>query len=195
MSTRQISGYVYGTREVSKSPLSLEDLHVLQKTVTLDEKDIRYLRMAGEILADQVEEVLDVWYNCMASQPHLVRYFAGADGRPDTGYLLAVRERFGQWILDTCNRPYDQDWLDYQHEIALRHTSHKNQTDHVQAPPIVHLRYIIALICPIVTSIRPFLARSGYSAEDVDNMVQAWFKAVTLQVALWCQPYVKEGMY
>jgi len=38
------------------------------------------------------------------------------------GYLATVRKRFYQWILDTCNRSYDQTWLDYQQEIGLRHT-------------------------------------------------------------------------
>ena len=37
------------------------------------DEDERYLRMAGEVLGDQVESVLDVWYGFVASHPHLVR--------------------------------------------------------------------------------------------------------------------------
>ncbi|TMR23070.1 protogloblin ApPgb, partial [Actinomadura geliboluensis] len=32
----------------------------------------------------------------------------------------------------------------------------------------------------------------GHSDEDVERMHQAWFKTVTLQVALWLRPYSPE---
>jgi hypothetical protein len=41
--------------------------------------------------------------------------------------------------------------------------------------------------------VKPFLAKKGHSAEEVEKMHQAWFKAVVLQVALWSRPYVREG--
>jgi Protoglobin len=141
-------------------------------------------------LGDQVEDVLDVWYGFVASHDHLVRYFAGSDGRPDTEYLERVRVRFGQWIRDLCGRPWDQGWLDYQEEIALRHTpAKKNQTDRAQAPDNVPLRYLIAFVYPITATVREFLAKRGHGQEDVEKMYQAWFKAVTLSVALWSRPY------
>ncbi len=121
-------------------------------------------------------------------------YFSGPDGQPDPRYLQAVRARFGQWILDTCNRPHDQAYLDYAHEIGLRHhRTKKNQTDGVQSVPHIPLRYLIAFIYPISSTIKPFLARKGHSPEEVEKMHQAWFKAVVLQVALWSYPYAKEG--
>jgi hypothetical protein len=33
-------------------------------------------------------------------------------------------------VLETAGGEYDQEWLDYQYEIALRHRRKKNQTDH-----------------------------------------------------------------
>ena len=52
-------------------------------------------------------------------------------------YFAAKRpvvKRFGQWILDTARAEYDQAWLDYQHEIGLRHhRTKKNRTDSVDA--------------------------------------------------------------
>jgi hypothetical protein len=150
--------------------------------------------MAGEVLADQVDEILDLWYGFVGSHPHLLYYFTGPDGQPNTQYLDAVRKRFGQWILDTCNRSYDQDWLNYQHEIALRHhRSKKNQVDNIQSVANINLRYLIAFIYPITATIEPFLAKKGHSSEEVEKMHQAWFKAVVLQVVLWSFPYVKEG--
>ncbi len=190
----QIPGYDYG--RVGPSPLTVEDLEKLKAAIMYTEEDQRYLRMAGEILRPQIEEVLDLWYSFVGSHPHLVYYFSGPDGQPDARYLEAVRRRFGQWILDTCFRPYDQEWLNYQHEIGLRHhRTKKNRTDGVQSVPHVPLRYMVAFIYPITATIRPFLEKGGRGPEETDKMFQAWFKAVVLQVALWCYPYAIEGDY
>jgi hypothetical protein len=194
MSQVAIPGYAYGTTAVARSPVGLEDLELLKKSVLFTAEDERHLRMAGQVLADQVEEILDLWYGFVGSHPHLVYYFGGPDGRPDAAYLAAVRRRFGQWILDTCNRPYDQDWLNYQHEIGLRHhRTKKNQTDGVQSVPHISHRYVTAFIYPITATIKPFLAKKGHSVDDVEKMHQAWFKSLVMQVALWSRPYVSEG--
>jgi hypothetical protein len=180
---------------VARSPLGLEELDLLKQTVLFGEEDEEYLRMAGDVLEDQVEDVLDVWYGFVADHPHLVRYFSDSEGQPNAEYLGRVRGRFGQWILDTCRRPYDQEWLDYQQEIALRHTREKkNQTDGAyETPDLIGLRYILAFIYPITATIKQFLANGGHGDEDVDKMHQAWFKSVVLQATLWSQPYVKDG--
>ncbi|GIV77760.1 protoglobin domain-containing protein [Litorilinea aerophila] len=189
-----IPGYTYGQPEVAQSPISLEALAQLQETILWSEEDVRYLQMAGEVLADQVDEILDLWYGFVGSHPHLLHYFTGPDGQPIASYLERVRARFGQWILDTCRRPYDQAWLNYQHEIALRHhRTKKNQVDGVEAPPIIPLRYLIAFIVPITATIEPFLAKKGHSPEEVAKMHQAWFKSIVLQVTLWSYPYAREG--
>jgi hypothetical protein len=77
----------------------------------------------------------------------------------------------------------------------LRHTrDKKNQTDGAyETPDHIGLRYVVAFIYPITATIKPFLARKGHSAEEVDKMHQAWFKSVVLQVTLWSYPYVKNG--
>jgi len=191
METTSIAGYRYG--QVEGSPVSERDLDLLRASVLFTEEDERYLRMAGEVLADQVEDVLDVWYGFVGSHPHLVHYFSGLDGQPEAGYLEAVRARFGRWILDTCTRPYDRAWLDYAEEIALRHhRTKKNVTDGVDSVPLIPLRYLIAFVYPITATIRDFLARKGHGEQDVERMHQAWFKSVTLQVALWSRPYAGE---
>jgi hypothetical protein len=194
MQTDGIPGYAYGS--VSRAPFGVDELSLLKQAVLFGPDDEAALRMAGEVLADQVEDVLDVWYGFVASHPHLVHYFSGRDGEPIAGYLAAVRKRFGRWILDTCNRPYDEVWLAYQYEIGLRHNeAKKNKTDRVDSVPNIPLRYVIAFIYPITATIKPFLAKRGHSPEDVDRMHQAWAKSVTMQVALWAQPYVREGQH
>lgn len=188
-----IKGYTYG--QVAMSPVSLDDLQLLKKTVLFTGEDEKYLKMAGEALKDQVNDVLDLWYDYVGANEHLLYYFT-KDGTPDKAYLDAVRARFGQWILDLCNRPYDQEWLNYQHEIALRHHStKKNETDNVDSVPIIHYRYLVAFIFPITATIKDFLAKKQPDASLVEKMHAAWFKAVVLTVILWTYPYVHEGEF
>jgi Protoglobin len=194
MSQTDIPGYTYGTDAVPRSPVSLPELDLLRATLLLGSDDLAALRRSGDLLAPQVEDVLDVWYGFVGANPHLLAAFTGPDGQPDQDYLAAVRRRFGRWILDTARAGYDQAWLDYQHEIGLRHTRRgKNRTDGAVAADHVPLRYVLALLVPVTTTLRPFLAKGGASPEEVEAMHQAWVKAVLLQLILWSHPYVREG--
>ena len=190
-----MKGYDYGNSKLEKSPISLQDLELLKKTLLWSEEDDKHLRKAGEILKDQTDDVTDLWYSYVGSHEHLLKYFT-KNGEPNTDYLTAVKARFGQWILDTCNRPYDQDWLDYQYEMALRHHhAKKNKTDNVDAEPIVHYRYMVAFIVPLTVTMKGFLGKKGDNEETVDKMYAAWFKAVTLSAIFLTYPYVKEGQF
>ena len=190
-----IKGYDFGKISLERSPVTQEDLALLKKTLLWTEEDDRFLRMAGEILIDQTDDVLDLWYGYVGGNEHLLHYFT-KDGKPNMDYLTAVRARFGQWILDLCQKEYDQDWLNYQHEIAKRHHSiKKNKTDHVDSVPIIHYRYMTAFIYPITATIKSFLGKKGHSNSDVEDMHNAWFKAVTLTVILWTYPYIRSGEF
>jgi hypothetical protein len=195
MNTQTIPGYDFGAPSVPRSPISVEEFELLKKSVLFGDDDVLALRTSLEVLRDQTEAILDVWYGFVGANPHLLESFIGKqDGKPDTNYLAAVRQRFKQWILDTAAANYDQKWLDYQYEIALRHhRSKKNRTDGAVASSIVPLRYLIALLFPVTETLKPFLAKRSHSAEEVERMHQAWVKSVLLQVILWAQPYVKEG--
>lgn len=184
-----IAGYTYG--QEPQSPVTLDDLADLKATLLWSDEDAKALQMAGDVLGQQVDDILDLWYGYVGSHPHLVKYFNGPDGTPSGEYLDAVRARFGQWIRDLCQRSWDEDWLAYQEEIAVRHTADKkNETDGIDSTePYVPLRYMVAFIWPITATIKDFLATKGHSAEEVDAMYQAWFKAVTLSVVLWSRPY------
>ena len=190
-----IPGYTYGTRAVARSPVTLADLARMQASVLFGDDDVAMLRRSHALVEGQVEAILDVWYGFVASQPHLLASFTSkADGAPLTAYLGGVRRRFGQWILDTARAEYDQAWLDYQHEIGLRHhRTRKNQTDGAPAAEIVPFRDLFALVFPVTFTLRPFLASGGDPADVVDRMYQAWLKSCLLQVTLWSHPYVKDG--
>jgi hypothetical protein len=88
----------------------------------------------------------------------------------------------------TATAGYDQRWLDFQHEIGLRHhRTKKNQTDGAQTPEIIHRRCVLALTYPILATLKPFLAED-HSSEEVDKVHQAWTKLVLLPVILWSLP-------
>lgn len=188
------AGYTYGTNAVPKSPITMGELKLLQQSLLFGDEDVKYLKMSHSILKDQTNEILDVWYGFVASTPQLVYFFGNkTTGQPDGDYLAKVRERFGMWILLTAEANYDQKWLDYQYEIGLRHHSaKKNKTDKVNSVPIINYRYIPALTIPVTTTLKPFLAKKGASAEEVDKMYNAWLKSVLLQSILWGQPYIQK---
>jgi hypothetical protein len=98
MTPTDIPGYTYGTDAVARSSVSLQELELLKATLLLGDDDFAALRRSGEVLAGQVEDVLDVWYGFVGANPHLLAAFTGPDGQPDADYLAAVRRRFGRWI-------------------------------------------------------------------------------------------------
>ena len=191
----QIKGYDYGKPALEQSPVTMQDLALLKTTLLWSDDDDRYLKMAGDVLKDQANDVLELWYGYVGGNEHLLHYFT-KNSQPNMDYLTAVRARFGQWILDLCQKTYDQSWLNYQHEIAKRHHStKKNKTDGVDAVPIIHYRYMTAFIYPITVTIKSFLGKKGHPQADVDEMHNAWFKAVTLTVILWTYPYINKGEF
>jgi len=191
--SENIPGYAYGSEAISKSSISLQELEQMKTSVGFTTEDERFLNLAGEVLKDQVKQVVEHWRSkIIASIPHLARHSRSPDGNPLPNYLAASNLRFQQWVLDTCLRPYDQTWLDYQQEIALRHTSlKKNQVDGVQSTPHVPLRDIIAFIPVMNETIKPYMAAKGHSPEDVAKMHLAWCKSLQLQISLWTGLYTK----
>lgn len=189
-------GYTYGTPLVARSPITLREFEWMKRTALFTDEDVKYLRMSYDVLADQTAAVVETWYRFIASQPQLIRYYSTPDGRPIQEYLERTFRRFQQFILDMARADFDQDWLDYQYEIGLRHHhTRKNVTDGVHALPHIHYRYMIPLIYPVLSTLKPFLAAKGHPPAEVEKMWEAWLKAVLLAVALWSQPYVKSGQF
>lgn len=186
-----LPGYAFGTKDVARSGVTVRDLEVLKVTAGFTDEDEHYLRLAGEVLKDQARQIVHHWRDgIIASIPNLARHSRTPAGEPIPHYLANSNRRFEQWILDTCLRPYDQGWIDYQQEIALRHTSaQKNRTDEVLSTPHVPLRDIIAFIPVMNETIKPYLAAKGNSTEEVEKMHRAWCKSMQLQLALWIGPY------
>lgn len=188
----EIPDYDYGSSRVAQSPITVQELEQLKQSTGFTKEDERWLHEAGHVLEDQTKELVEKWRAVIAAHPHLARYSLRTDGEKDPRYSEQSGRRFQQWVLDTCLRPYDQDWLNYQQEIALRHTSvKKNKTDNTESVPTIHLRDVVAFAAVIndPNIIKPVLAAKGHSAADVERMHQAWCRSVLLQVALWTEPY------
>src|ERR1051325_4875541 len=142
---QEISGYTYGTADVAKSPITMEEWEELKKSALFSEEDVFYLRLSEDVLIEQVDDLLKTWRGIIFDHPHLRAYDEDPKTHQvDSEYTKAVAKRFGQWVLDTARANYDQAWLDYQYEIGLRHQrSKKKKTDqahtlrHIPAPPLI----------------------------------------------------------
>lgn len=189
-----IPGYDYG--RVGHSPVTMDDLHRLEQTMGFDDSDRRALLDAGKILQSQAETMVDEWRAVIGAHDHLARWFFGPDGQPDGEYKASVKRRFVRWVVDLCDRPFDQAWLDYQHEIGIRHTpAKKNVTDAAHTASHVPLRYVLAFSIPVIQSARERLALAGVTGDRLERMSAAWAKAVILSLTLWSEPYTKNGLW
>ncbi|MGF7183605.1 protoglobin domain-containing protein [Tunturiibacter psychrotolerans] len=188
----EIPAYSYGTPAVGTSPVSLDELNALKVSVGFTVEDECYLRMAGEVLDGQTKQIVAHWRSgIIASIPNLARHSRTPEGAPNPEYLAKSNLRFEQWILDTCLRPYDQDWLNYQHEIALRHTSiKKNQADGVQSTAYIPFRDVVAFAAVLNDTIRTYLTAKGHSDRDIAGMHLAWTRSLQMQIVLWTKTYM-----
>jgi hypothetical protein len=190
-----LPGYSYGSGDLPRSPVSMEQLQDLKTSAGFTDEDERYLRLAGELLQDQTSQIVAHWRSgIIAGIPNLARHSRTPDGQPIPEYLAKSNLRFEQWILDTCFQPYDQDWLNYQQEIAARHTSSKkNKTDGVNSTASVPLSDVIAFVAVMNETIKPYFAAQRHAIDDVQRMHLAWCKSMQIQLALWLGPYAVAG--
>lgn len=192
----KIPGYTYGDPGTATSVVTMQELELLKASVGFTDYHRTCLLLAGQVLADQTEAIVHHWRSqIIANIPNLSRHSRSSEDAALPDYSARSNLRFQQWILDTCFRPYDQDWLNYQQEIGLRHTSlKKNQVDGVRSTPYVPLRDIIAFIAVMNETMKPYLAAKGHSADAVDGMHRAWCKSLQLQVAIWSRIYADTNL-
>jgi hypothetical protein len=186
-----IPGYTYGTDQAAASPLTLEDLERLKAVVGVTADDEDALVEAARILADQADDMVTAYRKRLGELSFMRAYSGYPDGTPNSEYGAASKPRFDRFIIDACTRPLDQDWLNYQHEIGLRHTrAKKNVTDHADSLDHIPMRYLLAFTAVVIATAREYLAAKGAPAEQVDRMHSAFTKSVMLHVTVWTRPYV-----
>jgi hypothetical protein len=186
-----IPGYTYGTDEAASSPLTLEDLERLKAVVGLTPDDEQALIEAARVLVDQADDMVTAYRKRLGELPFMRAYSGHPDGTSNPEYNAASQPRFDRFIIDACTRPLDQDWLNYQHEIGLRHTrAKKTKTDHADSLDHIPMRYLLAFTAVVIATARDYLAAGGASAEQVGRMHAAFTKSVMLHVTVWTRPYV-----
>jgi hypothetical protein len=190
-----IPGYDFGSVKSAHSPVSAEELRMLEQTLGWTAEDEQLLRKHAALFEAQAEKMVDSWRALIGAQPHLAQWFLAPDGKPDDEYKAAVKRRFVQWVMDVATRPHDQAWLDYQEEIGLRHTPEKkNKTDARHTPPLVPLRYLLAFV-PVMTPLDQFFESAIRDRAQLDAIERAWTRAVHLHVTLWARPFVRDGLW
>jgi len=193
--TPSIPGYDYGTPKSAISPVSESELLQLEQTAGWSADDAAVLARHADLFRAKAEAMVDSWRAVIGSQPHLTYWFVKPDGAPDDQYKASVRLRFVQWVVDVALRPHDRDWLNYQHEIGLRHTpAKKNKADGAHTPPVVPLRYLLGFI-PMVLPIRGFFTDEIQEEAELKGLEDAWTKAVLLHVTLWSRAYVSDDLW
>jgi Protoglobin len=190
-----IPGYDYGTPKSATSPLSESDLSQLEQSAGWTADDAAVLARHADLFRAKAEAMVDSWRAVIGSQPHLAHWFVKPDGKPDDAYKASVKRRFVQWVIDVAVRPHDRDWLNYQHEIGLRHTpAKKNVTDGAHTPPVVPFRYLLGFV-PIVLPVRSFFEDAIQDEAELKRLEEAWTKAVILHITLWSRAYIAEELW
>jgi hypothetical protein len=187
----RIPGYTYGSDQAAASPLNLEDLERLKAVVWLTPEDEQALAEAAAVLVDQADDMVTAYRKQLGELPFMRPYSGHPDGTPNPEYGATSKPRFDRFIIDACTHPLDQDWLNYQQEIGLRHTRlKKNATDHADSLDHIPMRYLLAFTAVVIATARDYLAAKGASPEQVDRMHSAFTKSVMLHVTVWTRPYV-----
>lgn len=161
--------------------LQLRDLLLLKRMLLFTLDDERYLNMAGDLLADQTETILDHWYAHFKTHP-----YAGlgiGTGEPEMASLEGLRLSFRQWLHTLCHPPARQDWLQQLHTRIPGPLPDQLLGD-MPRLPAAFLRYLVLFIYPITHASRAFLAGHAESLQ----LEQAWFKAISLSTVLWLWP-------
>jgi len=104
MVANDISGYDYGSSKVAKSPITVKELEQLKESAGFTKEDEHWLQVAGEVLKDQTQQLVEKWRGVISAHPHLARYSLRPDGQKNPRYSEASGLRFQQWVLDTCLR-------------------------------------------------------------------------------------------
>jgi hypothetical protein len=57
----EIPGYDYGSPNIAKSPITVQEFEVLKESATFGKENEPWLRVAGEVLADQTKALVEKW--------------------------------------------------------------------------------------------------------------------------------------
>ena len=76
-----IPGYEYGSRDIVKSPITIQEFELLKQTAGFTKDDEYWLQVAGEVLIGETEALVGKWRDAIATHPHLARTRCGWTAR------------------------------------------------------------------------------------------------------------------
>ncbi|SHL85968.1 Protoglobin [Chitinophaga jiangningensis] len=149
-----------------------KDLVLLRRMLMYTRKDDEYLQLVAPVISASATRILHTWYAYIIADPYLSNYFKPATAAEFAG------SRFGEWLQQLCNRGGVPQWESIENAIP---------EDAGQLRPLQPelLRYLTAFAYPVIQAGNEVLQDSSIAAELLPHVKQAWFKAVTLSVALW----------
>ncbi len=168
-----------------------EEVELLLRISLFSQDDEHTLRQVWRILKGQTDDYLDVVLGVVAACPPLAGVLMGSVGNDGFGTSAeTARQRFRRWLFETCTLPRDPPWL---RQLHARPPAPEASANRASAETLPHFRYLIALVYPVVATVRPFLAAGGRSDKEVERMQYALLKSILLQVALLAKLYIETG--
>ena len=82
----------------------MRELDDLKISTGFAEEDQRYLRLAGEVLADQTKQIVDHWRSgIIASIPNLARHTRTPEGNAIPDYMAILRQNGTRAFIGDAN--------------------------------------------------------------------------------------------
>ncbi len=155
--------------------ISLQELVLLKRMLLFTQEDEKLLHIAAPILKSSLGVILQRWYNYIRTDSYLSSYF-------DISSEAAFRNsHFSTWLQQLCSRPDSQNWQEVE-----RKADESVVTLHSLQPEL--LRYLVIMGYPVIRFGTEAIAISNLDPVLVGRIGAAWYKAVTLSLALWAYP-------
>jgi len=151
------------------------DLVLLRRMLLYTKKDDEYLQLAAPVINASSAQIMHAWYDYISADPYLSNYF-----KPGTAEEFA-HSRFSDWLQQLCSRGGLRQWEALEKQVP------ENAGPLKPLQPEL-LRYLTAFAFPVIQAGNEALHAAGMDAPTLANVKQAWFKAVTLSIALWAYP-------
>jgi DNA-binding transcriptional LysR family regulator len=148
-STETIQGYAYGAKDIQPSSVSMQELEDLKVTVGWMDDDPIYLRLAGEALEDQTEQIVDRWRNVIiAGIPNPVPSTFRVEPLFEDVFLCVLGRKLKRGKSSVTIKEY----LSFRHISVETQPNEQNLIDRslsetgLQRRVAVHLPYFLAAI-------------------------------------------------
>jgi len=193
----EIKGYIYGKPEVPKAKITIQEFQLMLDSVLWTKEDEENRKILGEIIKENMNDILNAIVNYFGSKEYLLYYFKDKTGTTTVSeYVNNTVDRLAQWLLDLCFRPLDENFINYNYLIGLRHTEiEKGKADNVGTIPHIPLRYMVTCVFPITAVLKSFIEKKVDDPVIVDKLYHTWFKLQVITTALFLIPYTKEGWW